>query len=248
MWIHECFGAYAESLFVEDHYGRAEALKYINGKINNVRNDRPIIGEYGLNREGSGDMYDKGQLILNTLRDVVDDDAKWISMLHGIQQTFRYQTVTADDIFDYFRKNSGKDLTGFFEQYYQHTGIPKLVVQTQKKGDLITARYEWQTEVPDFRMPVKVTTAPGKYEFITPTTSDSKPLTLHGLNPEDFKIADDLFYVDLQLRWSYHDPRQTAKPKPASSSLNRNPIPVERRSMTAVKPLHTSIYSPSEIV
>jgi len=210
MWIHESFGAYAESLFVENQYGRAAALKYINGKKPGVRNDRPMIGPYGLNREGSGDMYNKGQLVLNTLRDVIDDDARWIAILHGLQQTFRYQTVTADDIFGYIRKNAGKDLTGFFEQYFQHTAIPKLIVETQKTGDVVTARYRWQVDVPDFRMPIKVTTAPGKYQFIVPTT-EWQTNTLHRLAPEDFKIAGDLFYVDLSLRWSYHDPRKTQR-------------------------------------
>jgi hypothetical protein len=47
------------------------------------------------------------------------------------------------------------------------------------------------------------------YEFITPTT-EWQTNTLQGLSPEDFKIADDLFYVDLQLRWSYRDPRQSS--------------------------------------
>jgi aminopeptidase N len=209
MWIHESFGAYAESLFVEDHWGRAEALKYINGKRNNVRNDKPMIGPYGLDQEGSGDMYDKGQLVLNTLRDIVDDDAKWISLLRGIQQTFRYKTVSAEDIFGYFRKNSGKDLTGFFEQYYQHTGIPKLIVNTQKRGDVATATYYWQTEVPDFRMPVKVTLSPGKFDFIYPTTT-RQTIALHGVDPEEFKVDTDEFFIDTQLRWAYHDPNQPA--------------------------------------
>jgi len=210
LWIHESFAAYAESLFVENQYGRAAALKYINGKKPGVRNDRPMIGPYGLNREGSGDMYNKGQLALNTLRNVVDDDARWFSILRGLQQTFRYQTVTADDIFGYVRKNAGKDLTGFFEQYFQHAAIPKLMVETQKTGDVVTARYRWQADVPDFRMPIKVTTAPGRYQFITPTTKWQTNV-LHGMAPEDFKIASDLFYVDLSLRWAYHDPRKTQR-------------------------------------
>ena len=42
--------------------------------------------------------------MLNTLRDVIDDDARWIAILHGLPQTFRYQTVTAEDIFGYIRK------------------------------------------------------------------------------------------------------------------------------------------------
>jgi len=41
MWIHESFGAYAESLFVEDQYGHDEAIKYINAKKGNVRNGPP---------------------------------------------------------------------------------------------------------------------------------------------------------------------------------------------------------------
>ena len=211
MWIHESFGAYAESLFVEDQYGRAEALKYINGKRHNVRNDRPIIGEYGLNREGSGDMYDKGQLVLNTLRGVLDDDSLWVSILRGIQETFRCKTVTAEDIFGYINQKSGKDLSYFFDQYFRHPGIPTLVVETQKEGDTVTARYRWQADVDGFRMPVKVTTAPGKYEFITPT-SQWQTVPLHGINPEDFKVAEDRFYVDVRLRWSYLDPRRAQAP------------------------------------
>ena len=80
--IHESFGAYAGILVRSSHlnWGHEEALNYINGKRRSVRNDRPIIGEYGLNREGSGDMYDKGQLVLNTLRTVINDDDKWFAI------------------------------------------------------------------------------------------------------------------------------------------------------------------------
>jgi aminopeptidase N len=211
MWIHESFGAYAESLFVEDQYGRAEALKYINGKKSNVRNLRPIISEYGLNRKSDGDMYDKGQLALNTLRSVLDDDALWFSILRGIQETFKCENISADDLIGYVNKKSGKDLSYFFEQYYRRAKIPTLAIQTQKEGDSVTARYRWETDVSDFRMPVKVTTAPGKYEFITPTF-EWQTNQLHGLNPEDFKVAEDLFYVDVRLRWSYLDPRRNNTP------------------------------------
>ncbi len=207
MWIHESFAAYAESLFVEDHYGHAAALKYINGKKPNVRNDSPLIGQYGLNREGSGDMYDKGQLILNTLRSVIDDDRRWFALLRGIQDNFRYQAISSEMLFAYMRANSGKDLTGFFEQYFMRTKIPKLAVRTESKGGVVTARYRWEVEVPDFRMPIKVTVAPNRYGFILPT-KEWQTIPLHGLAPEDFKIASNLFYVDLDLHWSYRDPRQ----------------------------------------
>ncbi len=198
MWIHESFGAYAESLFVEYHYGHEEALRYINGKRRNVRNDRPIIGQYGLNRPGSGDMYDKGQLVLNTLRSVINDDQKWFALLRGLQDTFRLQTVTADDIFGYINRKSGKDLTYFFDQYFKHSALPRLLVETRKDGDVVTARYRWQADVPGFRMPVKVMTSPGRYDWVKPA-SKWKTIRLKGMEPGDFKVAADYFLIDLRL-------------------------------------------------
>jgi cyclophilin family peptidyl-prolyl cis-trans isomerase len=209
MWIHESFGAYAESLFVEDQYGRAEAIQYINGKKGNVRNDRPIIGEYGRYQRSAGDMYDKGQLILNTLRSVLDDDALWFSILRGLQEKFRYQNVSADEVFDFINEKAGRDLSYFFDQYFRCKNIPTLAVQATRNGDSVTARYRWEADVDHFRMPIKVTTAPGRFEFITPTT-DWQTTKLGNVAPEEFKVAEDLFYVNVRSRWSYLDPRRTA--------------------------------------
>src|SRR5689334_13873868 len=185
MWIHESFGAYAESLFVEDQYGHDEAIKYINAKKGNVRNDRPIIGEYGRYQRSAQDMYDKGQLVLNTLRSVLDDDALWVSIMRGLQERFKYQNASADEVFAWINHKAGRDLGYFFDQYFRHTNIPTLAVQTVKEGDSITARYRWEADVENFKMPIKVTTAPGKYEFVTPTTT-WQTTKLNGLAPEDF--------------------------------------------------------------
>jgi aminopeptidase N len=205
MWIHESFGAYAEALFIECLYGRDESLKYINGKKPGVLNDRPIIGIYNVNKRGSGDMYDKGQLVLNTLRSIIDNDSLWFATLRELHETFKYQTITADDVFQFIIKKTGKDLNSFFDQYLKHARIPQLVVETWKKGDVVRARYRWNSDAEKFNMPVKAMTSPGRYEFIYPTP-EWQTIGLHGMNPEDFKIADNLFFVDLKLRWSYLDP------------------------------------------
>lgn len=206
MWIHESFGAYAEALYVEELFGREESLRYINGKKQNVRNDAPIIGIYNVHRRGSGDMYDKGQLVLNTLRSVIDNDSLWFSILRGIQQTYAYQTITADTIFHYINRRTGKDLIYFFNQYLKFSRIPQLEVITRKKGNTVTARYRWVADVPDFRMPIKVTTTDNRYDWIYPTTS-WQTLELGLSKPENFKVAADLFYVDLRLNYGYLDPR-----------------------------------------
>lgn len=206
MWIHESFGAYAEALFVENEFGHDDALRYINAKKQNVRNDRPIIGVYNVNRPGSADMYDKGQLVLNTLRSVIDDDGLWFSILRGLAESHRYQTITADSVFRYVNRRTGKDYTYFFDQYLKYPRPPQLDVITRKKGDKITARYRWVADVPDFRMPIKVTTSEGTYGWVTPN-SEWQAMEVRVSRPEDFKVEENLFYIELKLNYGFLDPR-----------------------------------------
>lgn len=208
MWIHESFGAYAEGLYVEYNWGREASLDYINAKKQNVRNQRPIIGPYNVNHEGDGDMYDKGQLVLNTLRDVINNDSLWFSILRGIQSTFYHKIVTAGDITNYINEKAGANYDYFFDQYLRYPGIPELFAAVTQKGDETVVVYRWNADVKDFHMPVKVTTAKGKYEFIYPTT-EFRMLKLKGLDPEDFKVASDLFYCREKIIRSYIDPKST---------------------------------------
>ncbi len=206
MWIHESFGAYAEALFVEDRFGRNQSLNYINAKKELVLNDAPIVGVYNVQHEGPVDMYHKGQLVLNTLRSVIDNDQLWISILRGIQETYRYRTITYDTVVQYVNRRCGKDLSYFFEQYLKFPKPPRLEVITRKKGPTITARYRWSADVPGFRMPIKATINGKGFDWISPTTT-WQTITLKIDRPEDFKIADDLFYIELKLNSGYTDPR-----------------------------------------
>lgn len=208
MWIHESFGAYAEAVYVECIHGYKEALTYINGKKSRVSNKRPIIGVYSVHKRGSGDMYNKGQLVLNTLRHVLDDDSLWWDVIYGIATKFAYQTIHADDIVNYVNEKTGSDFTYFFDQYLKFPTIPQLVISVAKKDTSVTARYKWNADVEDFRMPIKVTTSKHKYEFIYPTTS-WQSIRFHDIKPEEFRVAEELFYVDVDLRPVYIDPNRS---------------------------------------
>lgn len=207
MWIHESFGAYAEAVYVECLFGYEEAMKYVNGKKPNVQNRAPIIGTYNVHKRGAGDMYDKGQLVLNTLRHVIDNDNLWWEIIKGMAVGFRHSIVTAEDLFSYINKKTGKDYGTFYEQYLKKSKIPVLELMLTKSGDDVTLRYRWGADVEGFTMPVKVTTAKGVYSFIHPTTS-SQTLNLNGMSPDDFRVSQDLFYVDVRLRTLYLDPKR----------------------------------------
>ncbi len=208
MWIHESFTTYAEALYVECMYGYPAALTYMNAQKGNIGNEEPIIGPYGVNKEGSGDMYNKGMLLLNTLRNVVNDDKKWFAAIYGLSQEFKYKTTTAEELIASFNKYLGKDYTYFFDQYLRHAQLPKLLLYYVEKDGNIFATFRWETDVPDFRMPVKITTAKGKYEFIEPTT-EFKTILLKDLPFEELHIATDLFYMDSEVAPKYFDPKAT---------------------------------------
>lgn len=152
MWIHESFTNYSESLFLEYYYGKEAGLEYVRGTRKNIQNDIPIIGHYDVNSEGSGDMYYKGGNMLNTLRQLVNDDAKWRNILRGLNSTFYHQTVTTKQIEDYLSQQSGLDLNPFFNQYLRDVRIPTLEYTVQDN----TLKYRWTNIVAGFEMPVKV--------------------------------------------------------------------------------------------
>jgi aminopeptidase N len=208
MWVHESFGAYSEGLYVEHMFGYDEAMNYINGKKQNVKNDRSIIGPFGVNHEGSGDMYDKGQLVLNTLRHVIADDDLWFGILREMSAEFRHQSIDGQQIFDFINEKTSMDLDYFFEQYFRNTNLPRLMVSIQKKGDKVTASYKWQSDVADFNMPIKVTTATGKMELIYPNTKKYQTIDLMGLHPDDFSVAEDQYLVDVRIWKTYIDERR----------------------------------------
>ena len=110
MWIHEGFTNYSESLFVESFYGKQAGQEYVHGTRLLITNDRPIVGPYNVNKEGSRDMYYKGGNLLNMVRTIINDDEKWRSILRGLNKTFYHQTVTYDDIVNYINEQSGINL------------------------------------------------------------------------------------------------------------------------------------------
>ncbi|MFT6867685.1 MAG: aminopeptidase N [Cyclobacteriaceae bacterium] len=153
MWLHESFTTYSESLFVEYHYGKEAAATYSRGLRMGIRNTKPIIGDYGVNAEGSGDMYPKGNNLLHTLRQIVDNDEKWRNVLRGLNKDFYHQVATSEQVEKYMSDQLGIDLSTFFDQYLRDIRVP--VLEYRIDGNQL--KYRWTNCIDDFDMPVKIT-------------------------------------------------------------------------------------------
>ena len=165
MWVHESFANYAEGLYTECLESKSAGAAYIIGTRAGIRNDRPIIPVFGVNAQGSGDMYPKGGNMLHTIRTIVGDDVKWRQILRGLNKEFYHQTVTGKQVQDYISREAGFDFSRIFEQYLTTTKIP--VFEYRLRGGMLSFR--WADVVPGFRMPAIVYIGGAGVRFLDPT-------------------------------------------------------------------------------
>ena len=164
-WIHEGITTYSEALFVEYTMGKEKGLKYCKGMRHNIQNNKPIIGDYGVNNDGSDDMYDKGANIMYMIRKLTNDDEKFRLMLRGLGKDFYHQTVTTKQVEDYIAVHTGLDLTAFFNQYLRTRDIPQLEYYI-KDG---TLNYKFNNVVEGFALPIDVLVSGDVKATIKPT-------------------------------------------------------------------------------
>ena len=194
MWIHESFTNYSEALFTESTQGKAAASAYVIGIRENISNDIPIIGHYNVNNEGSGDMYYKGANMIHTIRQLIDNDEKFRSILRGLNKTFYHQTVTTAQIENYIAQQSGLKLSKVFDQYLRTIKIP--VLSYHIKGNQLY--YRWTNTVDGFDMPVKVSlTSVSEYTIIKPKAQWKSINIKPSITEKTFK-ADPNFYIELK--------------------------------------------------
>ncbi len=193
MWIHEGFCTYSEVIYVECMYGYETMLEYVNNQKRFVRNDKPIVGPYNVNKKGSNDMYQKGSLMLHTLRNLINDDKLWFSILKGISIDFKYKVLDGKDIIEYINRKVDFNLSLFFNQYLFNSKIPILEYKIQKEGREYVLLYRWNA-IKDFDMKLLINDGE-KNIWISPN-SEWKEYTIGNIDIKNFSIRDDLFYVD----------------------------------------------------
>ncbi|AIN74731.1 M1 family metallopeptidase [Flavobacterium psychrophilum] len=195
MWIHEGFTCYTETVFLECQYGYEKSQIYINGLKDNVNNDQPIIGHYGVNKEGSGDMYYKGALMLNTIRSIINDDSKWWALLLKYSKTYRHQIIDTKTVIDFFNQEAGLNLTPVFNQYLRYVSIPRL--EFRHSGTKNQFEYAWKTNEPNFEMPIDLIFKNKKTRLIGTNKWQKVPFKMK--NVLEIEVVKNKFYITTNL-------------------------------------------------
>lgn len=185
MWVHEGFTNYSETIFTTYHHGREGGNAYVQGTRKLIQNDIPIIGKYGVNEEGSGDMYYKGGNLIHYIRQLFDNDDQFRLALREMNQQFYHKTINSSDVEKFWSEKTRRNLTPFFDQYLRSTKIPTLEIRKNNKK----IQYRWTDCNLDFDAPVGIIIDGKIFQKIEPTT-EWKSLKTNG-NIE----VDKNFYV-----------------------------------------------------
>lgn len=192
-WIHEGFTTYSETLFAEYWWGKEKAFAYTRGEWKNISNDRPVIGTYGVQDEGSGDKYDKASALVHTIRLLMHDDEKFRAMLHKINDTFYHKQISSKQMENFIIAYSGLSLGPIFDQYLRNTKLPELLLQ--RKGRTIA--YKWRNTVDGFTLPLNIQVGKQKL-MITPSRIWQKS-TVASEN-DSCQIEEEFL-----IKWQYTD-------------------------------------------
>ena len=157
MWVHEGFTNYSETLFTGYYYGTQAGNEYNIGSRKGIQNDISIIGAYGVNSEGSGDMYPKASAMIHMIRQIMKNDKKFRKLLMSLNKDYYHKIVTAAQIDNYNIQFAKKDFSIIYDQYLRTIQVP--VLEYKLQNNLL--HYRYQNCVAGFNMPLKIKNSNG---------------------------------------------------------------------------------------
>ena len=198
MWVHEGFTSYSETLFTEYFHGKKAGDEYNYGLRKNISNDIPVIGKYGINQEGSGDMYPKGANLLHTIRHAINNDSLFRNILMGLNTQFYHQTVTTEQVENYISLRANFGFQKVFDQYLRTIQIPVFSYSYNEKEKILT--YQYKNCVTGFNLPLHFNYLSKNYSFMPMDYQPQQRLIQDpNFNLNDFvKTIENQYYLRLE--------------------------------------------------
>ena len=168
MWLHEAFATYMQPLYSQSLNGDMGYYAWLNKLRLTLRDRFPVVSGSSKTEEqvyedstGPGlDIYNKGALMLHSLRELIGDRDFFESLrvlVYGRPDpkpgNFAPHYASAHDFADIVNKVTGRDLSWFFNVYLYQAALPAL--DEQRQGDTLTLHWRTPHNLP-FPMPVEV--------------------------------------------------------------------------------------------
>lgn len=165
-WLNEGFATYAELLWKEHHEGIDEYRQAVLDETSTYlqeRYRRPIVTNVYHEPIDLFDrhLYEKGGLVLHTLRGVLGDEPFFRSLQRYVRDN-QDRNVVTQDLIDAIEAETGRNLEWFFDQWVYRPGHPKLTASWSWDNGAKTATVKLkQTQddegaTPAFRLPMVI--------------------------------------------------------------------------------------------
>ena len=196
MWIHESFCTYTEALYVEQVYGYNSMLEYMLYQKDFISGRSPILGVHGVNNKGnSTDMYYKGSWMLHSIRNKLNNDSLWFSIVKDIAQDFELKNCDGTEIIEHMCSKSGLDLKPIFQQFLVHANLPVLSYKFKNKRGKLELYYKWEAAEVNFNMPIEISVGNTEKFRIFPN-SNYQSVHLGNTDKKRVKFSEELFLFE----------------------------------------------------
>lgn len=198
MWLHESFTTYSEALYVEKQFGINRGVQYLAGQKGNIKNELPMIGprDVAYSRPDN-DIYYKGTWILHTMRNILDNDTLWFNTIYDLSARYKYSILSSKDVETFISKRTGYNFNKFFQQYLYQAKLPVFEYFIKQNNGLNELHYRLNADIRGLELPVKITLAKNKFEFVT-AIKKWQIIDLPYENPDDFKVDLNHFLVGVK--------------------------------------------------
>lgn len=195
-WINEGLCTFSEMFYVEKKYGKDKAIVYANAWKKRVENRHVLVGEKGKIHPYNIDAYYKGALMMFTLRNLVNNDTLFISMMKAIQVKFAKQNVSSETLTAFMSDQLGEDYSWLFQEYLYKNMPPRFGMKYIQKGKNLIFSYRWKHVSEAFKLPVHLLVKGEKIKLY-PTTQWQE-IILKNTNINDIVIDDsDSYFIVL---------------------------------------------------
>jgi aminopeptidase N len=165
-WLNESFATYAEFLWEERKRGADEYRQYVIANTHDYleeRYRRPIVTNVWNAPIDIFDLhlYEKGALVLHTLRGLLGDD-QFLRSIRRYCQDNQERSVITQDLMTAIEAETGRNLDWFFDQYVFRPGHPQFKVSWNwddaAKLATVSVRQTQSTDdaTATFRIPVTI--------------------------------------------------------------------------------------------
>lgn len=175
-WIHEGLATYSEALFLEKMYGKKAYYKRVKRFYYGTSNKIPVRKVCGVKYSSwisydDMDIYDKGGLLMHSLRAVVDDDELFFKAMFDFQKDLARTNISSDHFIQKFNNLLGKDYSALFDIYLNDAKPPYLDVYADiDESGKNQYHYKWHEQLP-FKLKNGLSVKVNKEEVkIYPTT------------------------------------------------------------------------------